>query len=254
MKRYFFFDIDGTLTSPLTACVPEETKEAIRQLQAKGNFVALATGRLQCDAYHIAQQLGIRSVVSDGGNGLTIDGQLIYHRSLPLDACYAFLDDLDDSQYPWAITIDNKMEKHSRDSRYMDRTGDSYYRNIIQADFDYRTSSQIFKMFVDCPKEEEGQIEFHGLRHVRFKRDILLIEPTAKENGIFEILKREQASDDSVVVFGDGMNDCSMFRPEWFSVAMGNANPLLKAKASYVTDDVDKKGLSNALRRFGWID
>lgn len=46
MKRYFFFDIDGTLTSPLTACVPEDTKEAIRQLQAKGNFVALATGRL----------------------------------------------------------------------------------------------------------------------------------------------------------------------------------------------------------------
>lgn len=83
MKRYFFFDIDGTLTSPLTDCVPEDTKEAIRQLQAKGNFVALATGRLQCDAYHIAQQLGIRSVVSDGGNGLTIDGQLIYHRSLP---------------------------------------------------------------------------------------------------------------------------------------------------------------------------
>ena len=40
------------------------------------------------------------------------------------------------------------------------------------------------------------------------------------------------------------MNDCSMFRPEWFSVAMGNANPLLKAKASYVTDDVDKNGLS----------
>ena len=103
MKRYFFFDIDGTLTSPLTACVPEDTKEAIRQLQAKGNFVALATGRLQCDAYHIAQQLGIRSVVSDGGNGLTIDGQLIYHRSLPLDACYAFLDDLDDSQYPFLL-------------------------------------------------------------------------------------------------------------------------------------------------------
>ena len=32
MKKYFFFDIDGTLTTPLTADYPDSTREAIRRL------------------------------------------------------------------------------------------------------------------------------------------------------------------------------------------------------------------------------
>ena len=50
MKRYFFFDIDGTLTTPLTADYPDSAREAVRRLQEKGNFVAIASGRLQADA------------------------------------------------------------------------------------------------------------------------------------------------------------------------------------------------------------
>lgn len=45
MKRYFFFDIDGTLTTPLTADYPDSAREAVRRLQEKGNFVAIASGR-----------------------------------------------------------------------------------------------------------------------------------------------------------------------------------------------------------------
>lgn len=45
MERYFFFDIDGTLTTPLTADYPDSAREAVRRLQEKGNFVAIASGR-----------------------------------------------------------------------------------------------------------------------------------------------------------------------------------------------------------------
>ena len=57
-----------------------------------------------------------------------------------------------------------------------------------------------------------------------------------------------------VVVFGDGTNDVSMFRPEWTSVAMGNAIPTLKAKADLVTTDVDHDGIWNACVKLGLID
>lgn len=58
----------------------------------------------------------------------------------------------------------------------------------------------------------------------------MLVEPVHKERGIFEIMKRYNVSDDRIVVFGDGLNDCSMFRPEWMTVAMGNAKPALKRR------------------------
>ena len=49
------------------------------------------------------------------------------------------------------------------------------------------------------------------------------------------------------VVFGDASNDLSMFTDDgWIKVAMGNAIPELKAKADYVTTDVDKDDIYNA--------
>ena len=42
-----------------------------------------------------------------------------------------------------------------------------------------------------------------------------------------------------------------MFIPEWTSVAMGNAVPELKERATLVTDDVDHDGIYNACERLG---
>ena len=38
------------------------------------------------------------------------------------------------------------------------------------------------------------------------------------------------------------------------SVAMGNADPMLKAVADHVTDDVDQDGLLKALIKLGYLD
>ena len=68
-----------------------------------------------------------------------------------------------------------------------------------------------------------------------------------------EIQKMRHIPDEDIVVFGDGMNDRAMFRPEWMSIAMGNAKPELKALAKYITSRADEDGIYNACRHFGWI-
>ena len=60
--------------------------------------------------------------------------------------------------------------------------------------------------------------------------------------------------DQDVVVFGDNTNDIKMFRPEWTSIAMGNAVEELKKIADFVTKDADDGGIEYACRHFGWID
>jgi len=63
----------------------------------------------------------------------------------------------------------------------------------------------------------------------------------------------KKCSDGDIVVFGDELNDLSMFMPEWTCIAMGNGRKELQAKADYVTGRSDEDGIGQALRKFGWI-
>lgn len=45
------------------------------------------------------------------------------------------------------------------------------------------------------------------------------------------MMDRFCASYQDVIVFGDGYNDLSMFRPDWLNIAMGNGRDALKEKA-----------------------
>lgn len=253
MKRYFFFDIDGTLTTPRTADYPDSAREAVRRLQEEGNFVAIASGRLQADAVDVAEELGIDSVISDGGNGVTCQGKILYHEGLPLEACFRLLSEIDGKKYPWAVTTENKKRRKTKYDDYLEHVTDRYYETVVDSSYDYSREEQIYKIFIACAKREVKDIPLHTLPHVWLTKGTMLVEPVHKERGIFEIMKRYNVSDDRIVVFGDGLNDCSMFRPEWMTVAMGNAKPVLKKKAKYITDDADDDGIYNACRHFGWI-
>ena len=58
---------------------------------------------------------------------------------------------------------------------------------------------------------------------------------------------------EDVVVFGDGMNDISMFTEPFFRIAMGNGREELKKIADYVTDRNDAGGIFHACLKFGWL-
>lgn len=253
MKTYFFFDIDGTLTQPLTTEVPESTREALRLLRQNGHFTALATGRIQADAFAVAQSVGMTSAVSDGGECVTLDGHVEYHNGLPLDRCAEFLDRLDRRIHPWAVAPDNARVRVSQDEAYGRAVKDHYYETVVDPALDYRKLSTIYKIFFACRPGEEKAVDFCGLTHVWLSGDTMLIEPTHKEKGIRYIMDKYGLSDSQIVVFGDGMNDRSMFRPEWMSIAMGNAKPALKEKAKYITARADEDGIWKACRHFGWI-
>ena len=91
------------------------------------------------------------------------------------------------------------------------------------------------------------------LQWCRYTPGYIFVEPCEKAVGIRKMVEMVGGNVKDVVVFGDARNDLSMFVPEWTSIAMGNAVPELKARATYVTDPVDRDGLYNACRHFGWI-
>jgi peptidyl-prolyl cis-trans isomerase B (cyclophilin B) len=46
IKKYFFFDIEGTLPVGTTKVIPKDTMFCLHQLKQAGHFATIATGRL----------------------------------------------------------------------------------------------------------------------------------------------------------------------------------------------------------------
>lgn len=67
-------------------------------------------------------------------------------------------------------------------------------------------------------------------------------------NAIKALCKRLQISLEEVIVFGDSLNDKSMFEVAGYSVAMGNASDELKKIADEVTLDNNSNGIPYALK------
>lgn len=53
-----------------------------------------------------------------------------------------------------------------------------------------------------------------------------------------------------IIAVGDGMNDLPLFKACGFKVAMGNANPELKALADYVAPNVEDDGIVDVIEKF----
>ncbi len=252
-KKYFFFDIDGTLASGLTMRMPESAVRCVEQLRANGHFAALATGRLQASAAAFAARYGFDQIVGDGGYSLTIDGEVVEMQSLPVRPCIALIDRLRACGIPWAVTVENEQLCITQDARYLAYAPSDYFPVKLDAAFDYRQMTKVYKVYIACTPEEGKNIDCGGLPTVRYNSDVLFIEPTSKQYGIRRMLDRLGVRDEDAVVFGDGTNDVCMFGQGWLSIAMGNACAALKRRADYITTAVDDNGLWNACRHFGWI-
>ena len=255
-KRYFFFDIDGTLV-PVTGGreIPASTRSALDALKARGHFCAIATGRSQYLARDFCRELGFDNMVSDGGNGITLEGKLIEIRPLPRELCLELAEECDEKGIPWAVSSDNSDVRLTKDRRFADLAGTYYMNTEVREGLDITSFPEIIKMYVGCRPGEEKDISALGrLPWVRYQPEYIFVEPTDKAVGVRRVMDYYHAPYEDVVVFGDGDNDLTMFDPQWTSIAMGNAVPELKAKADFITRNADDDGIAYALRHFGWID
>ncbi len=252
-RNFIFFDYDGTLRSRAQNGIPQSARRALDLLRENGHFVALATGRLQKDAVELLRGTGIDSFVADGGNSITVDGELVWMEGMPLDICKRFLHWLDDHGWPWAVMVANEVECYTPNPRYAELDIDRSFHSNYVPDLRIDDLTVVNKIFVLCTREEEETFEFGGVTHARYTEHTLYCEPTNKAAGIRKLMDIFHEPYSNVVTFGDGTNDVSMFEPEWTNVAMGNAVDELKEKADLVTTHVDDDGVYRACKQLGLI-
>ncbi|MGN0709936.1 MAG: HAD hydrolase family protein [Anaerovoracaceae bacterium] len=255
-RKYIFFDIDNTLAvgTPGKQYVPQSAAEAIDELRSKGHFTAIATGRAHAMAESYRKQLGFENMVSDGGNGITIDGRLRELHPLPYEKCLRVIDECEEKGIAWAVQTDDSDTRLAPDGRFLSETHDVYMKTRTVPGLDVTQYQNIYKMYIAGRYPIENTIvSVSEVPHCRYHETYFFVEPTDKARGIREMVDILGGNPEDVIVFGDGENDLSMFDGEWTCVAMGNAVPELKAKADFVTKDAADDGIYYACRELGLI-
>ncbi|MEG0403067.1 MAG: HAD family hydrolase [Anaerorhabdus sp.] len=258
-KKYIFFDIDGTLTShTIRNHISDSTFLAIKKLKENGHFISLATGRAVFLTKEIAEKTTIESLVCEGGNGLIVDGELVAYEPINIDLAKDILRQCDELGIGWAVSnVDNPLLITRSEDVKTSFSVTSFIRKIeVHKDYDYNNETSIRRILIENNQEKYKQLQ--NIEKIGFMKyegsPFALIEPDNKYKGIRKLLEILQGNEEDVIVFGDGINDISMFKEAKTSVAMGNAIDELKAIATYVTDDANSDGIYNACLHLGLID
>ena len=81
-KKYFFFDIDGTLTDRSTGLIVPSAREALEKLKAAGHFIAINTGRAHYKAMKFFEQQIFDNMIWNGGMDIFANRMMIEDRRI----------------------------------------------------------------------------------------------------------------------------------------------------------------------------
>lgn len=255
-KKYFFFDIDGTLTNKTTGELIPSAKKTIRLLQENGHFVCIATGRAYYKTKAFAKLAGIHHIVSNGGAALTIHDQLIKNSPLDHKMAVSLCCEAEKAGFGILIATDDNIDVRMKNMRFIEQAGfrKEPTRYFLDSNHSYEDYENIYKIYIAVPKAKENELHLlDTIGHIRFVEDYLTFQHDQKDQGIIEMIQQVNGNLNDVVVFGDDYNDLVMFQDGWTKIAMGNACDALKKKATFVTKANIEDGIEFACRHFGWI-
>ena len=264
MIKAAFFDIDGTLLNYKTGhLIPQTTKDALAELHRRGIKVVICTGRPTAQ---------LPSCITDGFPGLedafdayvTMTGSICYDKDgvyadVPIDHAIAerFVSHVNEGLFD-ALLLNREGAFSNRHSDLVCQLEELVNFHYPERDFNEELKKPVYQFCAFLPPEREHIVkELMSDCIVTRWCDIfcdVVPATSSKPKGIQHTLEHMGLKREETIAFGDGGNDATMLEFCEIGVAMGNGTEDAKAAADYVTTDVDKEGIPNALRHFGLID
>lgn len=255
-RKLIFFDIDGTLLDK-NKQMPESTKWAVAELKKAGHEIVIATGRGPFMHKDIRETLQIESYVSFNGSYVVYKDEVLYSHAINENRLEELTQLTVANKHPLVYMTPEGMRTSTEHNRYSGEDCEAFKLKLPALEPDYYKGREIYQCLLFCKQEDEGDYKenFSDLGFIRwhlYGSDILP-PGGSKARGIAAIIERTGFKHEDVYAFGDGLNDIEMLQYVHHSVAMGNAQDIVKQAARYITKDVAEDGVLHGLRMVGLL-
>ncbi|WP_099223166.1 Cof-type HAD-IIB family hydrolase [Listeria costaricensis] len=256
MSKIVFFDIDGTLVNEEKE-IPLSTVEAVKALQAKGIFVAIASGRAPFMLHEIAEKLQIDSFICYNGQYVVFEGKVIYENPLSQEALDRLITTTMKNDHPLVFSAAEEMRVNLPDHPGVLEGMNSLKRGYPRVDAHFYRGREIYQCLLFCTEDfdsfyAEAFPEYSFMRWHDVSVDVCPANGS-KARGIRELIKQLGFKMEDTYAFGDGLNDIQMLQEVGTGIAMGNGRPELKKVADYITESVDEEGILKGLQHVGLL-
>ena len=251
-----FFDIDGTLLSFKTHQISESTEQAIAALQAKGIKTILSTGRSINSIDHVKYLNFDGFITFNGGYCVAPQGDVLFKKCIDAADIQAILNYAKENALSFSFMSEKQISIHDVTPEIAGMYAHLNLPVPPLVDMDNVDVHSVLQTNIFLGPEQEAAFMKAVMPNSVASRWTPLfadVNPLgqSKKVGIDVFCEHFGISLGETMAFGDGGNDIEMLKHVKIGVAMGNANPEVKAIADYVTDDVDSDGIWNALKHFG---
>lgn len=261
-------DIDGTLIVDMGMNVAPRDMEAIERARGAGVFVTIATGRILETAKRWIHALGIDiPVIICNGADIRDEEKSWFRDSIPKEATRDIMSAYRGTGQKRYIFSDNKIYctrddyyqvlfdkwqqgeeavfpvviKDTEEEMYREMYADAekvlVWSPVIELEPELREIARTFAGKYNVVRGEERNVEFNKLG-------------VSKGSGLKKLAELLGVPMECVMAIGDGGNDAEMLRAAGVGVAMENAMEEARAAADYITADVRKCGVAQAIDRF----
>lgn len=257
MIKAIFFDIDGTLVSFQTHCVPEDTRRALETAAANGVKLFVATGRHPAEAERVLKGLPFHGFITLNGQYCYTNGKMIRKLAICRDDLAALAKRLSHNPYPCEFVEEGRM--------YLNMVNDTVRKSHASVDLALPpledisnvADREIFQIvaYFDAAQEEAEMAYLPNCEATRWNPLFADIIPRggSKRAGVDAMLSHYGLTREDAMAFGDGENDIPMLRYVARGIAMGNSSRAVKNASADVTSGVDEGGVSLAMKRYGII-
>lgn len=258
MIKAIFFDIDGTLVSFRTHCIPASTIEALKELRRKNIKLFIATGRPKAIINNLGDLEFDAFITVNGSYCFTAKDETIHKSCIPQEDIERLISFHRIQPIPFVFVYDNQMFITEIDENVQKISDLIEIPHPRLAPIEEARGKEILQMMgyftADRDTELFGRVLLHcePMRWHPLFADIIA-GGNSKSKGIDHVLRYYGIDLKDTMAFGDGGNDIPMLKHVATGIAMGNAETQVKAVANYITTSVDEDGIANALKHFGLI-